>query len=144
MEDQDRGTETTQNQPGRKQAHWCTRHSSISGHFTSSSPETTAERNLFSSLLFSRFIYQDYTEDENSILYMSVNPLKVKKYVDLRCSSHWLRRERVIWAAATAATLDSVPICVCVCAWDGDSAGKETKLEVLPLHKIALQWSTCV
>lgn len=52
MKDQDLGAETTQNQPGRKQAH-----SSISGHFISSSPETTPERNLFSSLLFLRFIY---------------------------------------------------------------------------------------
>lgn len=129
MKDQDWGAETTQNQPGRKQAH-----SSISGHFISSSPETTPERNLFSSLLFLRFIYFKIILWMRPVYYtyLWIFWRLKKKYVDLRCSSHWLRRERVTWAAATAATLDNVLVCVCLCAWDGDSEGKETELEVLP------------
>lgn len=120
MTDQDRGTDTTTNQPGSQQAHWCTRHSSISAHFISNSPATTRkQRSWFSSLLFSSSICQDSTVDEYSLSWMPMNPLNVLKYVGLRCISDWLRRERVIWAAATAATLDKV--LVCVWALDEDS-----------------------
>lgn len=65
-----------------------------------------------------------------------MNPLNDQQCVDLRCISDWLRRERVIWAAATAATLDE-SLSVSASVHEMETVD-QTKVEVLPLHKIAL------